>query len=152
MPDKGQLHMEVSGQAYFNITCNFNQFLTEGDCTGFARHCIVKEAKRKDLRTVLDLWPAGQGRWFCSSALLWWDPAWSPASSSGALSTGKTGICWSGSRGGHKIDLRAGAPLLWGQAERAGAVQPGEEKAPGRPDCGLPVLKGSLQKRWGQAF
>jgi len=30
-------------------------------------------------------------------------------------------------------DHFAGAPLLWGKAERAGAVQPGEEKAAGRP-------------------
>jgi len=30
-----------------------------------------------------------------------------------------------------KDDQRAGAPLLRGQAKRAGAVQPGEEKAPG---------------------
>ena len=35
-------------------------------------------------------WPAGQGRGFCTSALLSWDPTWSPAFSSGALSTGKT--------------------------------------------------------------
>ena len=39
----------------------------------------------------------------------------------------------SGSRGGHKNDPRAGTPLLWGKAERVGAVQPGEEKAAGRP-------------------
>ena len=39
-------------------------------------------------------------------------------------------MCWSGSRGGHRDDPRAGA-LLRGQAEGAGAVQPGEEKAPG---------------------
>ena len=31
---------------------------------------------------------------------------------------------------GHKNELRDGTPLLRGQAERAGAVQPGEEKAP----------------------
>ena len=42
-------------------------------------------------------WPAGRGRWFCPSALLWWDPTWSPTSSSGALSTRKTWSCWSGS-------------------------------------------------------
>jgi len=30
------------------------------------------------------------------------------------------------------------------QAERVGLVQPGEEKAAGRPDCSLSVLKGSL--------
>ena len=29
--------------------------------------------------------------------------------------------------------IRGGTPLLWGKAGRAGAVQPGEEKAPGRP-------------------
>ena len=32
--------------------------------------------------------------------LHWWDPIWSPASSSGAASTEKTWACWSGSRGG----------------------------------------------------
>ena len=31
---------------------------------------------------------------------------------------------------GHKNDPRDGTPLLQGQAERAGAVHPGEEKAP----------------------
>ena len=40
-------------------------------------------------------------------------------------------MCWSESRGGHEDDQRAGVPLLRGQAEGAGAVQPGEEKAPG---------------------
>ena len=40
-------------------------------------------------------------------------------------------MCWSGARGGHGDDPRAGAPLLRGQAEGAGAVQPGEEKAVG---------------------
>ena len=44
---------------------------------------------------------------------------------------------------GHKDGQRAGAPLL-GKAERVGAVQPGEEKAAGRPYCRLPVLKGGL--------
>jgi len=33
---------------------------------------------------------------------------------------------------GQKNNQRAGAPLLWGKTERVGAVQPGEEKAPGR--------------------
>ncbi|KAK4814838.1 hypothetical protein QYF61_027811 [Mycteria americana] len=45
---------------------------------------------------------------------------------------------------GHENDLRAGAPLLRGQAERVGVVQPGEEKAAGRPYSSLPVLKGGL--------
>ncbi|CAM9857477.1 unnamed protein product, partial [Bubo scandiacus] len=52
---------------------------------------------------------------------------------SGAPSKRRTWTCWSESRGGHKDDQGAGAPLLRGQAERVGAVQPGEEKAPGRP-------------------
>jgi len=38
----------------------------------------------------------------------------------------------------------AGTPLLGGKAERAGAGQPGEEKALGRPYCGLSVLEGAL--------
>jgi len=45
---------------------------------------------------------------------------------------------------GQKDDLRAGAPLLQGKAERVGVVQPGEDNAPGRPYCSLSVLKGSL--------
>jgi len=53
---------------------------------------------------------------------------------------------------GHKDYSRAGAPLLQGQAERVGAVQPAEEKAAGRAYCGLSVLKGGLQERWGQSF
>ena len=93
-------------------------------------------------------WPAGRGRGFWPSAPLWWDPTWSPASSSGAPSTRRIWSCW----GGYKDDPRAGAPLLWGQAERVGAVQPGEEKAPGRPCSSLPVPEGSLQERWGKSF
>ncbi|GAB0209800.1 mitochondrial enolase superfamily member 1 [Grus japonensis] len=31
---------------------------------------------------------------------------------------------------------------------RVGIVQPGEEKAPGRSNCGLPVPEGGLQERW----
>ena len=34
---------------------------------------------------------------------------------------------------GHNNDPRAGTPLLGGRAGRAGAAQPGEEKAAGRP-------------------
>ena len=89
-------------------------------------------------------WPAGRGRWFCPSTLLCWDSAWSPASSSGALIAAKTWTCWSGSRGGHENDQRAGATLLWRKAERVGLVQPWEEKVAGRSYCGLSVLKGGL--------
>jgi len=38
-----------------------------------------------------------------------------------------------------KIDQRAGTPLLGGEAERDGVVQPGEEKALTRPYSNLPV-------------
>ena len=44
---------------------------------------------------------------------------------------------------GHKNDQRDGTPLLWGKAERVGVVQPGEEKAPGRPYCSLSIQKES---------
>ena len=45
---------------------------------------------------------------------------------------------------GHKDDQRAGVPPLWGQAERAGALQPGKEKAPGGPCCDFLVPTGNL--------
>jgi len=60
-------------------------------------------------------------------------PPGSPVSSSGALSTGQSWSCGSGARGGPSHDVRAGTALLGGQAGRAGAAQPGEEKAAGRP-------------------
>ena len=54
------------------------------------------------------------------------------------------GTVGAGTEEGHKNDLRAGAPLLGGRAERPGVVAPGEEKAAGRPSCGLSVLQGGL--------
>jgi len=45
---------------------------------------------------------------------------------------------------GHEDDQRVGVPLLWRKADGIKIVQPGEEKAPGRPHCGLLVLAGSL--------
>ena len=39
---------------------------------------------------------------------------------------------------------KAGAPLLRREADGAGLAQPGEEKAPERPHCVQPVLKGRL--------
>ena len=74
----------------------------------------------------------GEGGDFATGPL-WTDTPGSPASSSGALSAGQTWTCWSGSRGGHSNGTRAEAPLLGGKAERVGAIQPGEEKAAGRP-------------------
>ena len=45
---------------------------------------------------------------------------------------------------GHEDDQRAGAPLLWRQAEGSGLIQPGEEKVPGKPHYGLSKVKGRL--------
>ena len=47
---------------------------------------------------------------------------------------------------GHEDEQRAEAPLLWRWAERAGVVQPVEEKALGRPSRDLPVPKGAYRK------
>jgi len=74
-------------------------------------------------------------------------PPGSPASSSGALSTGQSWRCGSGARGGPSNDPRAGTPLLGGKAERAGAAQPGEEKALRKPHSSLPVLNRELKRR-----
>ena len=46
--------------------------------------------------------------------------------------------------GDHKNDARDGTPFLLGQAERAGAVQPGEKKVLGRSDSSLSVFIGGL--------
>ena len=75
-------------------------------------------------------------------------PLRSPASSSGALSTGQSWSCGSGAGGGPSNDPRAGTPLLGGKAGRAGAAQPGEEKALERAYCGLLIVKGDLQEIW----
>jgi len=53
---------------------------------------------------------------------------------------------------GHNNDPRARASLLRGKAERVEAVQPGEEKALGRPYCSLLVPEGDLQEGWRGTF
>jgi len=53
---------------------------------------------------------------------------------------------------GHRNDQRDRTSFLWGKAGRVGAVQPGEEKAPGRPYCSLSVLNGGLKERLAQTF
>ena len=53
---------------------------------------------------------------------------------------------------GHEDDQRAGAPLLRRQADRAAVLQPGEQKALGRPCSCLPVPKGALQESWRGTF
>jgi len=42
--------------------------------------------------------------------------------------------------------------LLQRKAERAGAVQPGEDKALRTPYCSLPVHEGGLQESWRGTF
>ncbi|PKU45669.1 rna-directed dna polymerase from mobile element jockey- hypothetical protein [Limosa lapponica baueri] len=46
----------------------------------------------------------------------------------------------------HEDDQRAGEPVLWRQVERVVVVQPGQEKAPGRPYSNLPVPKEAYRK------
>ena len=70
-------------------------------------------------------------------------PPRSPASFSGALSTGQSWSCGSGAGGSPSNHPRAGTPLLGGKAGRAGAAQPGEEKAAGRPSSSCQCLKGA---------
>lgn len=71
------------------------------------------------------VWPEGWGREVVlplSSALM--TPHLQCCLSSGISNMGRTWTCWSRSRGGHKNAQRAGAALLWGQAERAGITLP----------------------------
>jgi len=42
--------------------------------------------------------------------------------------------------------------LSYEERLRVGAVQPGEEKAAGRPYCGLRVHDGDLQESWRGTF
>ena len=51
--------------------------------------------------------------------------------------TRKSGAFGAGLEESHKDEQKAGAPLLWREIE--GLVQSGEEEAPRRPHCGLPV-------------
>ena len=53
---------------------------------------------------------------------------------------------------GHKDDEGTGASLLWGKAERAGTVQPREEKAQGGSYQCIKILEGRVQRRQRQAL
>ena len=53
---------------------------------------------------------------------------------------------------GHKKDPRGGTTPLRGQAERAGTVQLGEQKAPGKRDSDLSVFKRSYEKEGDRLF
>ena len=53
---------------------------------------------------------------------------------------------------GHRSDPKDGTPALQGQAERAEADQPGEEKALWKPESSLSVPKGVYKKGGGRLF
>jgi len=53
---------------------------------------------------------------------------------------------------GHRSNPGDGMLLLRGQAERSGAVQPGEEKALGRPESGPAVSKGDCKREGDRLF
>ena len=65
---------------------------------------------------------------------------------SGAPNIRRTWTVGASPEEGHEDDQRAGAPLLWGQAERVGVAQPGEEKAPRDLIAAFQYLKGAYQK------
>jgi len=78
-------------------------------------------------------------------------PPWSPASSSGALSTGKIWTVGVGPENATKM-IRELEHLCYEERLRAGVVQPGEEKAVGRPYSSLPVPAEGLQGSWRGTF
>ena len=95
-------------------------------------------------------WLAGQGRWFCPSTLLLWDPIWSTAPSSRAPNTRRTWSCWSESRG----EL-----WRWSEGWSTSPVRTvwelglfSLEKSLGGPHNSLPVPGGVLQESWGRTF
>jgi len=62
------------------------------------------------------------------------------------------GCVGAGPEEGYKNHQRDGTPLPRGKAETVDAVQHGEEKAPRRPYCGLPVPERGLQESWRGTF
>ncbi|PKU27795.1 rna-directed dna polymerase from mobile element jockey- hypothetical protein [Limosa lapponica baueri] len=65
------------------------------------------------------------------------DPTWSTASSSGSRAQDRHGPVGVGLEEGHRSDHKAGTLFLSRKAKKVGLVQPGEEKALGRPYCCL---------------
>ena len=75
-----------------------------------------------------EAWPGVWGRWFSPFTPLWWDPTWSPASSSCIPSTRMTRRCWSRSRRG---------PQRW--SERCEEKLTKEIVQPGEGSCGFKI-------------
>jgi len=72
----------------------------------------------------------------------------STASRCGGPCTEEIWTCWRACpEEGHKSNPKDGTLLLQGQAERAGAVQPGEVKNAGRPESGLSISERSYNKK-----
>lgn len=67
-----------------------------------------------------------------------------PCPALGSSAHEKPGPVGMGPEEGHQEDLSTGAPLLQRQDERIRVVQPGEERASKRLNCGLPELKGGF--------
>jgi len=79
--------------------------------------------------------------------LSWEVHVWILRSKWGILSTGESGTCWRASRQGPQKRCTEWNSSLQEQAEGAGAVHYGEEKAPGRSESDLSVAKGGLHER-----
>lgn len=58
----------------------------------------------------------------------------------------RQGLIAAGAEEAHKDDPRDGTAFLWGKAERTWAVQPGEERALGRPYNSSQCLKRFTRK------
>ena len=72
----------------------------------------------------------------------WWGHTSSTVFSFGPLTTRKTLRPWGMSREGQQSCEGSGAQALWGGAEGAGIVKPGEEDAQGRAHCTVQLPEG----------
>lgn len=115
------------------------------------QHKANLEPRKTTWAASKEAWLVEQGWWLSPSSLPSWDPTCSTVFNSKTPNTRRTRSCWSESRG-EPQRWETGAPLLWRWSERAGIVQPREEKVPGRLYSNLPVSKGGLQESWRGTF
>jgi len=80
------------------------------------------------------------------------NPSGVPHPALGSSAQERYGPVWPGPEEDHENNQRDGAPLLWKKAERAGVVQPGEEKALGRPYHGLSIYLGGFKNDGEKLF